>query len=172
MLPLAQCGDLQYHLKFTSKAKGGNKFEPARALFYAAEILAGLAHMHELLIIYRDVKPENILLDSTGHCLISDLGLAKFVEAPGEQKRRFVRRCSRQPSTIDASQESTGQPKVTPRSSWLLRRGSSLQVATSARPARRAAAAVAAHARPSNTFPTRSAAGGRDTGTKKPRNPS
>lgn len=35
--------------------------------------------MHSLEILYRDVKPENILIDHDGHCLISDLGLAKIV---------------------------------------------------------------------------------------------
>ena len=47
-----------------------------RSKFYAAEILLGLDHLHSNGIVYRDCKPENILLDDYGHVRISDLGLA------------------------------------------------------------------------------------------------
>lgn len=36
----------------------------------------GLEHMHRRFIVYRDLKPANILLDEYGHVRISDLGLA------------------------------------------------------------------------------------------------
>ena len=36
----------------------------------------GLEHMHRRYIVYRDLKPANILLDEHGHVRISDLGLA------------------------------------------------------------------------------------------------
>mmetsp|Transcript_12101 Transcript_12101/g.23121 ORF Transcript_12101/g.23121 Transcript_12101/m.23121 type:complete len:547 (+) Transcript_12101:109-1749(+) len=65
-------GDLDYHLR---KEKNG-VFEPARAQFYAAEVLLGLAHIHSHNIVYRDLKPSNVLLNSKGHACISDLGLA------------------------------------------------------------------------------------------------
>ncbi|TMS08132.1 Beta-adrenergic receptor kinase 2 [Larimichthys crocea] len=44
--------------------------------FYAAEIILGLEHMHNRFVVYRDLKPANILLDEHGHVRISDLGLA------------------------------------------------------------------------------------------------
>ncbi|KAL1451098.1 hypothetical protein WDU94_003391 [Cyamophila willieti] len=44
--------------------------------FYAAEVILGLEHMHRRYIVYRDLKPANILLDEHGHVRISDLGLA------------------------------------------------------------------------------------------------
>lgn len=44
--------------------------------FYAAEIILGLEHMHSRFVVYRDLKPANILLDEFGHVRISDLGLA------------------------------------------------------------------------------------------------
>lgn len=44
------------------------------------QVLCGLQHLHAQGIVYRDCKPENILLDDTGHVRISDLGLA--VEIP------------------------------------------------------------------------------------------
>lgn len=39
-------------------------------------MLCGLEHLHLQGIVYRDCKPENILLDDRGHVRISDLGLA------------------------------------------------------------------------------------------------
>lgn len=39
-------------------------------------MILGLEHMHRRYIVYRDLKPANILLDENGHVRISDLGLA------------------------------------------------------------------------------------------------
>jgi beta-adrenergic-receptor kinase len=70
ILDLMNGGDLHYHLSqhgvFTEK----------EVKFYAAEVILGLEHMHSRSIVYRDLKPANILLDEHGHVRISDLGLA------------------------------------------------------------------------------------------------
>lgn len=47
------------------------------AKFYIIEILLGLAYLHGQNVVYRDIKPENILLGIDGHVKIADLGLAK-----------------------------------------------------------------------------------------------
>lgn len=47
------------------------------ARFYAAEIVLALEHMHNSDIIYRDLKPENVLLDEHGHVRLTDFGFAK-----------------------------------------------------------------------------------------------
>ena len=52
-------------------------FTEQEARFYVAELVLALEHLHELGIIYRDIKLENILLDDEGHILMTDFGLSK-----------------------------------------------------------------------------------------------
>jgi serine/threonine protein kinase len=64
-------GELFFHL-----GKEG-RFPEARARFYAAEIILAISYVHSLDIIYRDLKPENVLLDAKGHIRLTDFGLSK-----------------------------------------------------------------------------------------------
>ena len=45
--------------------------------FYLAELASALSHLHTLGIIYRDLKPENVLLAADGHIKLTDFGLSK-----------------------------------------------------------------------------------------------
>ncbi|KAL1021716.1 hypothetical protein UPYG_G00017100 [Umbra pygmaea] len=76
-------GDLRYHIYNVDENNPG--FDEPRACFYAAQIIQGLEHLHQKRIIYRDLKPENVLLDNDGNVRISDLGLA--VEMTEEQNK-------------------------------------------------------------------------------------
>jgi len=51
------------------------------ARFIAAEILAALEFLHRADIVYRDLKPENVLIDNQGHICLTDFGLARVLEA-------------------------------------------------------------------------------------------
>jgi protein-serine/threonine kinase len=64
-------GELFFHL---SRA---GRFSEWRCRFYASEILLAIGHLHSLDIIYRDMKPENVLLDAEGHVKLTDFGLSK-----------------------------------------------------------------------------------------------
>ena len=67
-----QCGgELFFHLR----REGA--FAEARVRLYAAEILLALEALHAAGYVYRDLKPENVLLDMEGHARLSDFGLAK-----------------------------------------------------------------------------------------------
>ncbi|KAJ9477802.1 putative Serine/threonine-protein kinase YPK1 (putative) [Pseudozyma hubeiensis] len=48
-----------------------------RARFYAAEIVEGVEGLHKAGVIYRDLKPENVLIAADGHIVLSDFGLSK-----------------------------------------------------------------------------------------------
>ncbi|XP_063707413.1 G protein-coupled receptor kinase 2 [Culicoides brevitarsis] len=86
VLTIMNGGDLKFHIYNMGGEPG---FDIQRACFYAAEVVCGLEHLHQQGIVYRDCKPENILLDDYGHVRISDLGLA--VEIPeGEMVRGRV----------------------------------------------------------------------------------
>jgi protein kinase X len=50
------------------------------ARFYTAEIILAFDFLHSKNIIYRDLKPENLLIDSAGHMKITDFGFAKVIK--------------------------------------------------------------------------------------------
>ena len=60
------------------------KFIEDTARFYAAELLLAIEYLHSKNIIYRDIKPENILLDQGGHIKITDFGLSKVCLNEGQ----------------------------------------------------------------------------------------
>jgi len=53
------------------------KFSEERVQYYAAEIVSGLEYLHTAGVIYRDLKPENLLLTRDGNIVMTDFGLSK-----------------------------------------------------------------------------------------------
>lgn len=63
-----------YHIK-----KRGHLSEK-EAKFYGAELILGLEYIHSQKVIYRDLKPENLLLDKDGHLKMADFGICKMFD--------------------------------------------------------------------------------------------
>ncbi|KDE03170.1 AGC/PKA protein kinase [Microbotryum lychnidis-dioicae p1A1 Lamole] len=73
LLEYVQGGELFSHLR------RAGRFSADVARFYAANLILALEYLHKKDIIYRDLKPENLLIDSTGYLKITDFGFAKHV---------------------------------------------------------------------------------------------
>ena len=56
------------------------RFSNDVALFFASEIVLAFDYLHGMDIAYRDLKPENLLIDKQGHVKITDFGFAKVVQ--------------------------------------------------------------------------------------------
>ncbi|OQS00648.1 kinase [Thraustotheca clavata] len=65
-------GDLFYHL---NQRGGGLDIRSAR--LYAAELVLAISYLHSLNILYRDLKPSNVMIDDEGHIGVVDFGLSK-----------------------------------------------------------------------------------------------
>ena len=61
----------------------GGRFSEDKAMYYAAELLCGLRYIHSMGLAYRDMKPENVLIDRSGHVVIADFGYVKELEDDG-----------------------------------------------------------------------------------------
>ncbi|KAM8972455.1 serine/threonine-protein kinase N1-like [Pelodytes ibericus] len=75
-------GDLMTHIH-------AEVFSQQRAMFYAACVLLGLQFLHSKDIVYRDLKLDNLLLDSDGYVKLADYGLCKEGMGPADRTSTF-----------------------------------------------------------------------------------
>jgi len=70
-------GELFSHLR------RAERFEMSIYQFFAVEVACAIHHLHQLNIVIRDIKPENILLNRSGHIRLADLSFAKIIADSG-----------------------------------------------------------------------------------------
>jgi hypothetical protein len=70
VLGLATAGDLQKALNKSAE----ERLEEDRVRFYVAEMVLALSYLHQMGLMYRDLKPNNVLLNDDGHIQLVDLG--------------------------------------------------------------------------------------------------
>ena len=64
-------GDLSQYLEIEGR------FEESKAKLYVQEILLGIEALHRQNIIFRDLKPDNVIIDKNGHAMLTDFGLSR-----------------------------------------------------------------------------------------------
>ncbi|GKY97785.1 hypothetical protein MPSEU_000736700 [Mayamaea pseudoterrestris] len=74
LMELVQGGEL-----YSVMVNGGGGMHEDKAKFYIAGIAEGLLYMHRRGVVYRDLKPENVLISNAGYPVIIDFGFAKRV---------------------------------------------------------------------------------------------
>ncbi|CAF1400774.1 unnamed protein product [Rotaria sordida] len=73
-LELIEGGELFRHLRDCEK------FDEKKSKFYSSQIILALEYLHLLGIVYRDLKPENLLIDRYGYIKMCDFGFAKKID--------------------------------------------------------------------------------------------
>ncbi|VDK48684.1 unnamed protein product [Gongylonema pulchrum] len=62
-----------------SYLRSAQRFSNSASRFYASEIVLALEYLHSNNIVYRDLKPENLMLTENGHMKLTDFGFAKVI---------------------------------------------------------------------------------------------
>src|SRR5207244_1938081 len=122
ILPIYEVSECDDGLPFFSmKFAGGGSLleaapalrnEPRRAVALMAKVVRGVQYAHAQGILHRDLKPGNVLLDGRGEPLVSDFGLAKWLDATSELTQTLA--IFGTPGYIAPEQANGSAGKITP----------------------------------------------------------
>ncbi|TPX32251.1 hypothetical protein SmJEL517_g04588 [Synchytrium microbalum] len=82
VMDYAAGGDLMFHIQ-------AGRFTMDRIRFYAAEVLLALEYFHKHNVVYRDLKPENVMLVAEGHVKLVDYGICRENMRYGDRTNTF-----------------------------------------------------------------------------------
>lgn len=89
--PCAESELIHLHVGDQKRRRVYGRLSESQTRLIASELILGLEHLHKKGIVYRDLKPENVFIDRTGHIKLGDYGLAKNLEewkkTAGDQNR-------------------------------------------------------------------------------------
>ncbi len=80
-MDLALGGDLRYNLMNTPK---GSPFSESQTRIYIAQMILALEYCHKFSLIHRDIKPDNMLMDSRGWIKLTDFGISRYLNQEGQ----------------------------------------------------------------------------------------
>ena len=75
VMEFCQGGDVYETMQ--ARPEGSRHFSEPESRFICAELVLALGHIHSMDMVFRDLKPENVLFDMQGHVRLTDFGLAK-----------------------------------------------------------------------------------------------
>lgn len=78
VMPFIQGGELFTYMR------NSDSFADSQVMFYAAQVVLAFEYLHAMDIVYRDLKPENVLLDCDGYLRMVDYGFAKRLGSDGK----------------------------------------------------------------------------------------
>lgn len=67
----------------TLLVRNGDHFSESMTRFYAAEMIVALDSLHKLGYVHRDLKPDNVLIDASGHIRLADFGSCLKMDSQG-----------------------------------------------------------------------------------------
>lgn len=116
-------GNLYHHMHTSSfdpkvATSAGRGFPVSRARFYAAELALGVAYLHSHGIIYRDLKPDNIMLDIHGHIRLIDFGISKQLEVNDGNEYETTGTVAGSPAYIAPEQLNKQRPQYGMAADW------------------------------------------------------
>ncbi|KAL3660642.1 hypothetical protein V7S43_014396 [Phytophthora oleae] len=119
-------GNLYLHMHSSKmdpnvSTSSGRRFSVERARFYAAELAIALSYLHAHGIIYRDLKPDNIMLDKTGNIRLVDFGISKQLHlegGPGSHNYSQAGTLAGSPAYIAPEQLLTQKPQYGMEADW------------------------------------------------------